>query len=344
MFKRAFVIVLAATTSLFAAAPIQTIPATKPTDEIVATVGERVIHMSQIRDPMIEAYGLAVLMNVVTLELAKQTAEKNGLSITDADVQSEHDKLLAQLAPDADKKDYDNLVQQLLDKQRLSHQEFDMMVRTRAYLRKIAQPLLAGKITDENVKEAFATLYGETVKVRHIQCTNLQEIAEVRRHLAAGESFAQVARLLSRNKQSGEAGGELPAFSRQTPGLPQSFKDAAFDLKEGEISDPVSAESAYHLIKMEKRVAPKAVKFDDVKDIVRKELEERLMIQAQKSLLQQISEQAVAVMKIENPILKKQYEGKLKQRDAMIRDREQLRKQIEKSRPTPEPSTAPIEK
>jgi parvulin-like peptidyl-prolyl isomerase len=233
------------------------------------------------------------------------------------------------------------LLEQFLGQQRLSHQEFDMLVRTRAYLRKIAQPLLAGKISEENVQEAFAQLYGETVRVRHIQCANLQEIAGAKRRLAAGESFAQVARELSRNTQSREVGGELPPFSRQTTGLPQSFKDAAFALKEGEISDPVSAEGEYHLIQMVQRIAPKVVKFEDVKESVRKDLEERLMMQAQKELLQQIAQQTLATIKIENPVLKKQFEAKLHQRDEMIRDRERLRKEMEKNRPVEEPTTEP---
>ena len=48
--------------------------------------------------------------------------------------------------------------------------------------------------------------------------------------------------------------------------VPQVFKDTAFALKNGEVSDPVQADNAYHIIKVENRIAPKVVKFEDVKE------------------------------------------------------------------------------
>jgi foldase protein PrsA len=307
-------------------------------NEVVASINNEPITMSQLMAPMLDAAGLSTLMNIVKLDLARQNATARGVTISEDDVAYERDSTLAQLLPDAEKKDYNALLEQFLDRQRLSHQEFDMLVRTRAYLRKMAEPIIKSKITDADVQEAFNTLYGETVKARFIQCSNLQEIGEAQRRLRAGEPFEQVARELSRSPQTRELGGELPVFSRQTPGLPDVFKETAFSLKEDEVSDPVQAENSYYLIKVEKRMAPKAVKFEDVKDAVRKDLIERMTEQTQKELTNNLAQQALLSLKIENPVLKKQFEQKLNRRDATIKDREEFRKELEKSRPATAPA------
>ena len=92
----------------------------------------------------------------------------------------------------------------------------------------------------------------------------------------AGVPFEQVVQEFSTEPPDGQPlNGELPPFSREDARLPQNFKDAAFALKVGEVSEPVEAGNAYHLIKLEERVPPKAVKFEMVKDSIRRDLAER---------------------------------------------------------------------
>jgi parvulin-like peptidyl-prolyl isomerase len=302
------------------------------TEEIVARIGDRSITMDELNKPLIDAYGLNVLLNLVQLELARDTAERQGVIVSTNDVAIERERTLARMFKDSAPEDYDALLAQFMQQQRISAPEFAIVLETNTYLRKIAEPRLAGKVTDENVKEAFLQTYGETVKVRHIQCANLQEIAEAQRRIAAGESFEMVARAVSRNPRTASIGGELPSFSRNTDGLPQAFKDTAFTLQPGQISDPVQAEGAYHLIMLESRVAPKAVNFDDHKELVRADLEDRLMQAAVKELRQQMGQQALQQLKIENPVLNAQFDARKQERDAAIKDREGVRAEIEKQR------------
>jgi len=218
----------------------------------------------------------------------------------------------------------------LLDNQKLTRAEFDLAIKTTTYLRAIVQPAVMAKLTDDNLQESFRARYGEKVQVRHIACANLQEIAEVKRHLAAGESFIEVAQHLSRSADK-ELGGELPPFSRNTPGLPQSFKDVAFGLsKPGDISDPVEADGAYHLIQLEQRIAPTAVKFEDVKDSVRQDLAEALTDSAVKQLRAQLGQIALRDLRIQNPVLARQFDDKVTQRDTQIHDRNQIRSELDR--------------
>lgn len=324
-----------------------------PSDRVIARVDDVAVTMGQLQGPLVEAYGLNVLLNLVQLELAKQVAANAKVTVTDADVTREQEMTLGRMFKDAPAADHDNLFEQFLQQQRSSRAEFDIVMRVNANLRKVAEPLLAGKISDENLKEAFGAMYGEKVQVRHIQGSNLQEIQEARRRVEAGEPFAAVARELSRNQRTGSLGGLLPQFSRGTTDLPQSMKDAAFALKPGELSDPVEAKGAYHLLMLEQRIPPKIFKFEDVKESIREELNERAVQETVKQLRQQIVQQAREKLKIEHPELQRQFEQMTTKNDenqvkdaagvrgALRRERERRGLPVDEDPVTTVPTTRP---
>ena len=47
------------------------------------------------------------------------------------------------------------LLDQLLQQQKVSRADFKIVMETNTYLRKIAETLIQGKITDENLKQAM---------------------------------------------------------------------------------------------------------------------------------------------------------------------------------------------
>ncbi len=319
-------------------------PSGGPVDEtVVARVGDRAVTMRELNGPLVDAYGLNILLNLLQLELAQKQAEEAKVSATDADVTAERDVTLKKMFADAENADYDELFEQFLGQQRITRPEFDIVMRINANLRKVAEPMLAGKITDEALQEAFRALYGEKVKVRHIQAANLQEIQEARARLEK-EPFEKVARDLSRNPRTKTAGGDLPEFSRAMTGLPEAFKDAAFALKEGAVSDPIMADGAYHLIKLEKRIAPTAVKFENVKESIRADLHERAIQATIRELRNQIGTTALEQMKIENPELQRQFEARREKNkeEGELTKESDIRKQWDRERKrTTQPTSQP---
>ena len=271
----------------------------------------------------------SVLINVATLESAKQEAATRKLAVAPADVDSEREKTLTKLFGDAKKEDYPQLLDQFLQQQRISRPEFDIWLQTNAYLRKIAEPMVMPSITDDRLQELFKARYGETVQVRHIQCANLQEIAEAQRRLAAGESFEHVAQSVSRNTSTAPLGGLMPPFSRYA-GYPQVFKDVAFSLKPGEVSDSVEAGGIYHLIKLEKRFEPKAVKYDDVKQSLRDELADAMTQQQIKNSRQQLVDRIAAGMVVDDPQLARLYAVKKSQSDTAVHGKKEALDAIKK--------------
>ena len=73
----------------------------------------------------------------------------------------------------------------------------------------------------------------------------LREIDDLKRRLAAGEDFADLA-AESSDCPSGQDGGDLGSFGRGA--MVPTFEQAAFALKVNEVSDVVETDFGYHLI------------------------------------------------------------------------------------------------
>jgi foldase protein PrsA len=293
-------------------------------DAAVAHVGGKAISRAEFEKNLTEAYGLKVLLYQISLTLAKQKAEEQHVQYTQADFDDELQRTMKQGFGNAPREDYPALLNQLLEKKGVSRVEFDMVVQTNAILRKIAEPQVEAQMkeqfTDAKLKEAFNALYGETVSLRHIQCANPQEAAQVLARLAAGEKFETLVQTMSRNQMTAPLGGELPPFSRQTvywsgftPNkgkVPQAFKDWAFNAKVGDISDTIQADNGYHILRLDRKTEPKAVKFEDEKEHLRADLKEQAILEGVQVLRGQLNQMARQSMKIDDPILKKQFEDR----------------------------------
>lgn len=347
-------------------------PDNTPPSRVLATVNGNPITADQLQRPMIDAYGLQFLLHLAQIELCKQNAAAVGLVLTPDDITSERQRTLDQMFKDAvpvdpnisedehatfRKKEYDRLLEQFLLTQRISMPEFDLAMQTGAYLRKLAEPGLKEKITEEHAREGFGIMFGEKVRVRHIQLANMREVVETQRRLRNGEPFEKVASELTTDERSRPTGGELRAFSRAEPSWPQAFKDAAFSLKEpGEVSEPVHAGESIHLIKLIQKIPPnKSVSFETHKDYVREQLYNGLLIVRIKQLRESLAAEARSSLKIQDPVLRSQYLQRLERAAGESqRDPNLIRKEIGLDRlrtsstqpataPPDQPATAPAE-
>lgn len=94
----------------------------------------------------------------------------------------------------------------------------------------------------------------EQVRARHILFTGegaLERAEETLRRIRGGEDFAALAKALSEDPATAEAGGDLGFFPRGRM-LP-TFDAAAFALEPGEVSEPVETTRGVHLIQLEER-------------------------------------------------------------------------------------------
>jgi parvulin-like peptidyl-prolyl isomerase len=197
------------------------------------------------------------------------------------------------------------------------------VLQTNAYLRKIAEPQLKGRVTDDLLHKQFDVEYGQTLRARFIQLDNLQQVAEAKQRLEKGERFEEVARRMSRDPQSAAVGGLMNDFSRGTTDLPQNFRDVAFATEVGKVSETVQANNAYFLIKPEKKFEPKAVKFESVKESLRAKAYDILMQETVAGLRRQLAADAMASLQIDEPTLKRQFDDR---KNASAREQEKQAK------------------
>ncbi len=110
-------------------------------------------------------------------------------------------------------------------------------------------------------ERAGAFSVGEERKVRHILlgagdpadaeaiALALATAGELRERIAAGDSFADLAREYSEDSGSAADGGDLGFISRGT--MPESFEEAVFALAEGEVGAPVQTPFGVHLVRVD---------------------------------------------------------------------------------------------
>lgn len=79
--------------------------------------------------------------------------------------------------------------------------------------------------------------------------------------LQAGASFAELAKANSDDTGSKASGGDLGWSKRGQ--MPESFEQVLFDLKQGEVSDPVETEFGWHLIRIDQLKPVVTRAFDD---------------------------------------------------------------------------------
>jgi foldase protein PrsA len=334
-------------------------------DEVIATVQGDVITRKDLEPVLIEGYGLNVLLALVQLDLVEQEAARQHVAVTPDDVANERAITMDNLRRATEQMESsgqpttqpqnlsaeqeNQLLDQLLQQQHVSRAEFAVVLRVNAYLRKIAEPKVNANLTEDKIRQQFNAMYGEKVVVHYIVCNNMSEIAEVRRDLAAGKSFEDVARLRSLNRQTGPAGGELPPFTLSDNRFPPEFKQVAFNMKIGEVSDPVQIGKFIYVAKLIDIIPPAHARFEDYRDVVKKELYDSTVQAAMKVMRDQLARKALDSLHIRNPVLAKQWADRIDNKNGQIRDENQIRQELDKqhapARTGPiTPATAPATK
>jgi peptidyl-prolyl cis-trans isomerase C len=120
----------------------------------------------------------------------------------------------------------------------------------RAYLQKQVE----AKVNDEAIQKVYDADLKEhppqiEIRASHILVKTEDEAKEIIKQLEGGADFATLAKEKSIDKGSGQNGGDLNWFTKET--MVKEFSDAAFAMQRGDVSKlPVKSQFGWHIIKI----------------------------------------------------------------------------------------------
>jgi len=171
----------------------------------------------------------------------------------------------------------------------------------------------------------------EKIKVRHIlikvegpeRKESRKRIKEVRERLKRGEDFESLAKEFS-HCPSKEKGGDLGLIKKGDM-IPE-FERVAFGLKEGQISRPVKSRFGYHIIKLEERKESYIPPLDEIKEKIKRTLNEEKGWKIAKERAQEITK---GIEKEDLGVLAKRLSAEIKGTGLFKRGESNLPQEIE---------------
>ena len=274
-------------------------------DDAIATVNGQAISRDWLTRALIQTHGLELLVLKISVEVARQEAARQGVEITTADVDREYDLALkvAESGGGVTPQRRQQLIDRWLMSRGVSAEELRLAMNRQALLRKLAERRMP--LTESAERDEFARLYGAKVEIRHIELASQRDIDRVRPYVEAGEEFAMLARRFSVNELTASKGGLLPPFTRYDETIPGGLREAAFSMEPGQVSNPIKVDSRYHLIRVERRITPEVIKFEDVRPAVQRSLRERMLAPEMERLSAELQQRAV--LTIRDEVLRNQY-------------------------------------
>lgn len=209
-----------------------------------------------------------LLDSMINDELTLQEAKKNNVKLSEGELKETIDQI----------EEYHGgkeALHKYIKEQGLTVKKFENIIEEQLIINKFKEKLTSDvKVTEEEVKKYYDEnkelyqLSSPEIRASHILVDTEDEAKKLLSELKAGADFAELAKKYSKCP-SKEKGGDLGFFGKGQ--MDPEFEKAAFALKPGQLSDIVKTSHGYHIIKVTDERS--SLTFDDVKDYIKKELE-----------------------------------------------------------------------
>lgn len=248
-------------------------------DRVVAVVGQNIILQSDIEAQYMQfrlqggikgsaqSIRCEILEDLMFQKLMLNQAEMDSITVTDEQVDGEVDRLvryfISQLGSQENlEKYYKKTLPEIKE-------ELFRMRRDQMLVEQVQQSILANvEVTPAEVRDCYYNLPNDSIpmvnskyEIAHIvkkPAITLDQKLEVkdrlykmRKRILDGERFSTLALLYSEDPGSAKKGGELGFHGRGE--FAPEFEAAAFNLRDGEISEVVETEFGFHIIQMIER-------------------------------------------------------------------------------------------
>ncbi|MCX5660157.1 MAG: peptidyl-prolyl cis-trans isomerase [Planctomycetota bacterium] len=261
-------------------------PPTFRADQPLAVLDGKSISFAELGQPLLEASGGEVLSELVLDSQIRLRLEQRAVALTPALIDAERKLMALALDPDADAGQ--RLLKELRERRGLGERRFDMLLVRNAGMRLLVQGDV--QVTDSALRQAFDYQYGPRYEARLITVANLQAAGEILDKLRGGALFADLAATSSTDSSRAQ-GGLLSPLSAADPTYPEAVRLSLAKLEVGQVSDPIVLEGGFAIVKLERKIAGKEAKFDDVKgslqDGVRRQVERLQMERLARTILRE---------------------------------------------------------
>jgi len=237
-------------------------------DRVMAMVNNAEITHSQLAAECLSRHGNAVLEAMVNRQIISQACARQGVSVTQQDVDAEIDAMAKRFSVPRDK--WISLIEQ------------ERGISSRQYSEDIVWPMLALRRlahagiepTAEEVQQAFENQFGDTVKARIIVARSRPEAERLRTQaLTAPAEFGALARQHSVDVGSASANGWVQPIRRHSGDV--GFERVVFALRPDDISPVVQVADQFIVVKCEDRLPAADVRLEDVRPRIVEDLRER---------------------------------------------------------------------
>lgn len=212
--------------------------------EAVATVNGTAIEKDALYEQMVKTGGAEALELMISDEIIRQEAEKADIKITQEEIDAE-------MAVYEENYGGAEGLAAAIETSGMTMEDLENEMKTYLKIEKLIGPDI--EITDDAIQTYFEenkAALGQSAQVEasHILTETKEQADEVAKKLADGGDFAELAAEYSIDTATAENGGELGSFGEGE--MAAEFEQAAFAMKQDEISEPVETEFGFHIIKV----------------------------------------------------------------------------------------------
>lgn len=275
------------------AAPTGTVPQPEP-PRLVATVNREEIHREELGKECLRHYGVEVLDTLINRYLIVEYCRQQNVNVTQKEIQEEIERLAKKFQIPVD--------------QYLKMLEKERGVKPRQYATDVVWPTLALrrvaaaqlKVSRAELDQAYESQFGPGVQVRLIVLTDMKEAKEVLALVQAKpEEFGALARKRSKDVNSASANGMVQPIRRNLGEKP--IEDAAFQLKQGEISPIITVGNQFVILKCEKLLKAEAVDRAQVDPLLVDAIKDRKLRATGTDLFKKLQAEAVIENCLKDP-------------------------------------------
>ncbi|MCR4880935.1 MAG: peptidylprolyl isomerase [bacterium] len=202
---------------------------------------------------------------------------KRNITVSQEDIAAYKENLIKEVGGEENLK-------QVLAKNNLDETEFNSLLENDIQMSKLIASISPITVSEAEIKKfynenkASKFTYPDTVKASHILVKDKAKAEEVLKLAKAEKAdFAALAKQYSEDPGSAQNGGDLGFFTKDQ--MVEPFAKAAFSMKPDTVSDLVQTEFGYHIIKVTDRKKAGITPYDEVKNTLKKYLEDEKKIE-----------------------------------------------------------------